>query len=595
MDLIPGQELKGLRAMLASPTYGPVDPFCQKTLRTAMMSASNHGLFWAGDVSPDKQGFGTARNMAAQSLVDHPDDADGIVWVDSDIVLENDSLLKLLGTVRRTGYDFVCGIYHKKGAPYDPVIYWYEPDLDSYCSVESFNPGFVTEIGACGFGFVWTGIKVLLAIQANKKHFDNEGKWFPDTRYLPKESKAPDGRPPFGEDFNFPVSHDTPILGRDWAWRPISDFRIGDKLIAFDNEPVVRCSGRRMREAIVTNLIHKSLPTVKISTECGEIITTDEHPWLHRKYNRAAWNWTPSSQVRTGDFLAEVMPVERSPNISNELYAAGYVCGLIQSDGTLSMRNGSPHIVIAMKDKEPLVRFESCMSRLSIHCTWTPKPSWDGNPKHAEMNRVGVYRSSETIKTASLFNADDGSTDYAAGFLAGIYDGDGHHSNGILLIASIHSEIRQKIIRFAERIGVTGWVDSNKAVRLCGRYAIYRFWMRTRPALLRRTHLDGQLGNDGIRRGKEIDHRPIRVMAVEKSTKKDVMCLTTSSGTFIAAGLGSHNCDKARMAGIQLYVDTGVLVGHKGDGTIFDRNAYLKWLSENGGHLKPPDLEAWRG
>lgn len=203
MELILGQELKGLRAMLSSPTYGPVDPFCQKTLRAAMMSASNHGLWWAGDISPDKQGFGTARNMSAQSLADHPDDADGILWVDSDIVLGNDSILKLLGSVRRTGYDFMCGVYHKKGEPFDPVIYWYDPDLDAYLSVENYNPGFITPIGACGFGLVWTGVRVIQAVAANAAHFDNEGKWFPDTRYLPKGSKAPDGRPPFGEDFNF--------------------------------------------------------------------------------------------------------------------------------------------------------------------------------------------------------------------------------------------------------------------------------------------------------------------------------------------------------------------------------------------------------
>lgn len=196
-------ELKGISAMLACPTYGPVDPFCQKMLRVAMMSAGNRGLRWAGDVSADKQDFSTARNMAAQTLFDFPDSADGIVWVDSDIVLEQDSIIKLVGTAKRNNIDFLCGVYYKKGEPYDPVVYWYDPELDVYLGIENFALDMVVPISACGFGFVWTSTKTIQAIADNKAYFDEHGKWFPDTRHLPKGSRTPDGRHPFGEDFNF--------------------------------------------------------------------------------------------------------------------------------------------------------------------------------------------------------------------------------------------------------------------------------------------------------------------------------------------------------------------------------------------------------
>jgi len=200
-------ELKGMRAMLATPTYGPVDPFCQKALRVAMMTASNHGLWWAGDVSADKSDFGTARNQAAQACYDHPADTDGILWIDSDIVCEPDTILKLLGDARRNNVEFLSGVYHKKAPPYEPVIYWYNKDLDAYYLIENYEGNFVSPAGpdggACGFGLVWTATSVIQAIKHNEAHWDEWGKWFPDTRHMPKGWRSHDGRPGLGEDFNF--------------------------------------------------------------------------------------------------------------------------------------------------------------------------------------------------------------------------------------------------------------------------------------------------------------------------------------------------------------------------------------------------------
>ncbi len=197
------REINGVRAMLCCPTYGPVEPLIQKSLRVAMMTASNHGLKWAGDVSPDHMAFGTARNQAAQAAFDFPDTTDGIIWVDSDIDLKPDHIWRLVGTATELGIDFLCGVYHKKGEPYDPVIYWYEQDLDAYYPIENYSPDFVTKISACGFGIVWTSTKCIQTIANNNEHFDEDGKWFPDTRHMPKKWKSWDGRPGLGEDFNF--------------------------------------------------------------------------------------------------------------------------------------------------------------------------------------------------------------------------------------------------------------------------------------------------------------------------------------------------------------------------------------------------------
>lgn len=200
-----GKELDGLRAMLVSPTYGPPPTSCSKSLRVSMMTASNHGIYWTGDASPDKQGWSSARNMAAQTGVDNSDSTDGIVWVDSDIVLEADSVLKMLVNVLKHRLDFVTGVYHKKAPPYEPVIFGYEDDVDSYLTVEQYpvDPPQLLAIGACGFGFVWTSTKLLKAISEMKDFNPDVGMWFPDTRDMPVGWRGPDGRPGMGEDFSF--------------------------------------------------------------------------------------------------------------------------------------------------------------------------------------------------------------------------------------------------------------------------------------------------------------------------------------------------------------------------------------------------------
>ena len=198
-----GRELEGLTAMMAMPSYEHIHPGIAKCVRVAMMTASNHGLRWAGDVSAHKLDFGTTRNMAAQSLFDHPKDADGIIWVDTDILLEPDSILKLLGDVRSYDLDFLCGVYHKKGEPYDAVFYGYDEVVDSYRGVESYGLNLLLRVYACGFGFVWTSFHTIDAMFQNKAHWDDSGKWFPDTRHMPQGWRSWDGRPPMGEDFNF--------------------------------------------------------------------------------------------------------------------------------------------------------------------------------------------------------------------------------------------------------------------------------------------------------------------------------------------------------------------------------------------------------
>jgi hypothetical protein len=170
--------MSDLRALLASPTYGPVDPTCASSLRVAIMVAARHGVAWMGDLSPDRMSYGNARNFCAETLVADPSVADGIMWVDSDILLGPESILKLLRGMKNAGADFYSGVYHQRTGAYLPVVFGHVGN-DKYKQVEVYEPGVVIKAGACGFGFVWTSTKMILAMKAHPEFDPDLGSWFP--------------------------------------------------------------------------------------------------------------------------------------------------------------------------------------------------------------------------------------------------------------------------------------------------------------------------------------------------------------------------------------------------------------------------------
>jgi hypothetical protein len=188
-----GRELEGMRAILASPSYGPVDPECAKDLRIAIMTTANHGLEWVADASPDKMMYSAARNHVTQGLwTAGPEFADGIVWVDSDIRQGAGDLLALLASARKYDADFVTGVYHQREGMHKPVFYHWHKGRQRFTPFKDYPEGVFAPIEGCGFGFVWTGWKVIEAIAKHPK-FDRTEGWFPDKRDAGG----------FGEDLSF--------------------------------------------------------------------------------------------------------------------------------------------------------------------------------------------------------------------------------------------------------------------------------------------------------------------------------------------------------------------------------------------------------
>lgn len=127
-------------------------------------------------------GFADARNFCVSQLAPKPSQADGIMWVDSDIEPEPNSILRLLHAVSQRKADFYSGVYHQRAGEHKPVFYQHVGN-DQYKQYEVYEPNRVTPEGGCGFGFVWTSTELIKAIEDLQEFDANRGGWFPDHRY----------------------------------------------------------------------------------------------------------------------------------------------------------------------------------------------------------------------------------------------------------------------------------------------------------------------------------------------------------------------------------------------------------------------------
>ena len=174
-------DIKDMKIVLSSQTYGPVNPVTNKYLRVAIMYAANRGMLWAGDASVDRYSYGKARNVATQYALNEQPDADGIMWVDSDIKPQPHQIAQLLHKVRHAKLDFLTGVYFQREGVHNPVFHAWNEDMQTFQPAEAYPPNTLGKADGCGFGFVFTSLKLMRDV-AFSKNFEPETGWFPDRR-----------------------------------------------------------------------------------------------------------------------------------------------------------------------------------------------------------------------------------------------------------------------------------------------------------------------------------------------------------------------------------------------------------------------------
>lgn len=111
----------------------------------------------------------TSRNNLAKKAVEM--DADYIMWFDSDMVFQPDTMEKLFQCMEETGADIISGLYFRRVPPFTPVIFdrieMAKQDGLDICLWSEFDeiPSEPFEVGACGFGCVLMKTDVIFDVQ----------------------------------------------------------------------------------------------------------------------------------------------------------------------------------------------------------------------------------------------------------------------------------------------------------------------------------------------------------------------------------------------------------------------------------------------
>jgi DNA repair photolyase len=333
------------------------------------------------------------------------------------------------------------------------------------------------------------------------------------------------------------LAPETPVLHADLAWRPIGDVRCGDVLVGFDEWPV-EGRPRRLRQAVVEAVWWSRKPTRRLVTPRAEVVTTAEHRWLQARDFR----WSPTERLSPGRPLRH-LPVTPTEDVDDD-YRAGYLAGLSLGDGTFRYEAGwrsdklghpAAYWRVALIDREPLLRARDFLARFGVvvdlrHFSAGPrttKPMWKAETR--SLPKLEIVSGIVTVERSSR--------GYRRGFLAGFFDAEGHNGTS-LRISQVDRGVFARVAGVAGSLGFRFELeprdDNASTLRLVGSTADrIAFFSVCQPALApRREKLFGRMP----------DTSPEPVEAIEAGPVCDVVDIQTSTRTFYAAGLATHNC-----------------------------------------------------
>lgn len=149
-----------MKVLIAVPCMDQVPaPFCQslaqlKKVGECVLAMKSGSLIY------------TSRNSLATMAIQM--DADYVFWLDSDMVFQPDTLVKMMDTVQKHDIDMLTGLYFRRVPPYSPVLFdKLEMRTKTVLDWSEFKtiPEDLFEVGGCGFGCVLVNTEVLISVQ----------------------------------------------------------------------------------------------------------------------------------------------------------------------------------------------------------------------------------------------------------------------------------------------------------------------------------------------------------------------------------------------------------------------------------------------
>ena len=317
---------------------------------------------------------------------------------------------------------------------------------------------------------------------------------------------------------------------------PIKDLQEGDKIWAF-HDPFLEGNKYVGTTAIVEKRWNTSKESLRIYFEDGRTIITS----LDHKFLMARMGWRVASRLKPGDRIRS-HPITPQQSETSD-FMRGYLAGFSRGDGAFRDwghgANGR-YIRLSCGNKDVINRLYFYMSEFGldpyIKKLWVPegaKTCW-GIEKRSQ-------RVVEWFSQTRLF--DSSNVGYRRGFVSGFFDSDGS-SNGMKAIR-FHQKndmealdlVRNTLIEEGFQIGkiATSKETGTTTINVSSTFeSVERFSNIFIPINSRRNYIRS---NKSL--GKE---RFCRITHIENVGVRDLIDIQTSTGTFFAEGLATHNC-----------------------------------------------------
>jgi DNA repair photolyase len=353
----------------------------------------------------------------------------------------------------------------------------------------------------------------------------------------------------------------TPILMAEGRTKPLAEIRVGDRVYG----TIQRGRYRRYAESAVLAHWQTVKPAYRITLRDGtELIASGDHRFLtDRGWKHVVGAMSGAGQrpyLTTSNKLIGTGAFADPPKETAD-YRLGYLCGMIRGDGTLGAYdyvrpNGQPWTKygfrLALVDQEALDRTRLYLEDHGVHVDEFVFREATGKRKHA--SAIRTQRRADVELIARLIEwPKQRSEDWQRGFLAGIFDAEGHAGQCIRISNSdptildvVESSLASIGLQFTREPARPNGVCN---VRLLGGLAArLRFTHAVEPAITRKRTIAGK----ALKSNAQLDVVSIVPLGIEIP----MYDITTETGDFIANGVVSHNCF-ARNTHTYLDLDAG--------------------------------------
>lgn len=346
------------------------------------------------------------------------------------------------------------------------------------------------------------------------------------------------------------LSPKTRILYEDMTWRPIGDAKVGDQVVSVTDDLSLG-TNRKVEIATIEAVWPSKKPAIELIVDYRVIICSEDHRWLA---DVRPW-WRFAKNLNLGVRLRTLGNPDLMACTDSASYRAGYIAAVTLGDGTMrwdenwrSDKLGFPQsywrVALAADDRIVFDRLVNYLRSFGVCVEIRHFDSGTRNPKHKPMLKVEARALSALAIIANVCKEQD-NLEWKAGWLAGMYDAEGGYSRNVR-IAQKDAAILEQVCRYAAELGFVFEVEqfpkqrNALTVRLKGALnARVDFFSRIQPVLSRKfSDMLGRIYEGGT----------AQVTGLRRVGIQELVDIQTSSGTFVAEGIVTHNCYAERMA-----------------------------------------------